>query len=121
MSECGSNLRSFCNHLLFLRFFNYPRPYIDNPRDNVKWLRQTSQQRAWTEHLACVGVDYLNPKTDLELGYCVLAKLVAELIDENCTAIYVPRESALAPNDELLYSQLQEMPPSRDPGVFLAT
>jgi hypothetical protein len=102
-----------------LSFFNYPGPYIDNPGDNIKWLPQISQQRAWVEHLACVGVDYLNPRTDVELGYCVLAKLVAELIDENCTAVYVPRESSLAPNDESLYWQLQEMASSRDSGVVL--
>jgi hypothetical protein len=104
-----------------LSFFHYPAPYVDNPQDNVKWLPEIRQQQAWAEHLACVGVDYLNPKTDLELGYSVLAKLVAEMIDENCTAVYVPRESALIPNDESLYGHLQEIASSRDSGIVLAT
>jgi hypothetical protein len=103
-----------------LSFFHYPKPYINNPKDNVKWLRRVSQQRAWIEHLACVGVDYLNPETDVELGYCILGKLVAELLDENCTAVYLPRESSLIPNDESLYSELQKIASSRDSGVVLA-
>jgi hypothetical protein len=100
-----------------LSFFHYPKPYIDNPEDNVAWLPKLGQQRAWAEHLACAGVDYMDPDTDVELGYCVPSKLVAELLSENCTAIYSPRESSLIPNGESLYSELQKIAFSRDSEV----
>jgi hypothetical protein len=102
-------------HLLSL--FHYPKPYFDNPGSNVDWLPQTSQRRAWAEHTACVGVDYMNPETDVELGYCVLAKLVAEMLDENCTAVYIPREIILIPHDQSLYTELLRMASTRDPGI----
>jgi len=100
-----------------LNFFYYPRPYVDNPKENVSWLPKEEQRQAWVEHLACVGVDYMNQDTDIELGYCVLAKLVAEMLDTNCTGVYIPRENALAPNNGSLYQQLQRMASSRDSGV----
>jgi hypothetical protein len=103
-----------------LNFFFYPKPYIDNPRDNITWLPHVSQQRAWANHSACVGIDYLNHDTDVEMGYCVLAKLVAELVDENCTAVYVPRESSLIPNDASLHLELHKMASIRDSGVVLS-
>jgi hypothetical protein len=103
-----------------LNFFYYPAPYVEKPERNVGWLGRSSQQHAWAEHLACIGVDYMNPETDIELGYCVLAKLVAELLDENCTGIYLPRESSLIPNDASLYSELQRISSARDSGVTLA-
>ncbi|HTC32149.1 MAG TPA: hypothetical protein VK724_02200 [Bryobacteraceae bacterium] len=100
-----------------LNFFHYPQPYIDNPKENVDWLPQASQREAWIEHTACLGVDYLNRDTDVELIYCVLSKLVAELLDENCTGIYTPRERSLTPNDKSLYQDLFELGSFRDPGV----
>jgi hypothetical protein len=102
-------------HLLNLFF--YSKPYVENPQDNITWLKKENQRRAWAEHSACVGVDYLNPETDAELGYCVLAKLVAELLDENCTSIYVPRERSLIPNNAGLYGELQNMASSRESAV----
>lgn len=103
-----------------LNFFYYPQPYIDNPRATITWLPHVSQQTAWANHSACIGIDYLNPDTDVEMGYCVLAKLVAELIDENCTAVYVPRESSLIPNDSSLHLELHKMASTRDSGVVQA-
>jgi hypothetical protein len=100
-----------------LGFFNYPEPYVDNPEENIDWLLLESQRRAWTQHSACTGVDYLNEDKDVELGYCVLAKLVAEMLNENCTGIYIPRGSSLIPNDGSLYGELQKMAASRDSGV----
>jgi hypothetical protein len=100
-----------------LSFFHYAKPYIENHEENTSWLPLESQRRAWAEHAACVGVDYMNAKTDVELAYCVLAKLVAELVDENCSAIYMPRESSLIPNNGTLYSELQKIASSRESGV----
>ena len=104
-----------------LNFFYYPNRYIEMPDENVGWLPQLSQQRAWAEHRACTGVDYMNPETDVELGYCVLAKVVAELLNENCTGLYFPRENTLAPNDLRLYPELQKIASVRDMGVTPST
>jgi hypothetical protein len=102
-------------HLLNL--FHYPKPYIDDPGENAEWLPQGIQKRAWVEHRACVGVDYMNRQSDVELGYCVLAKLVAEILNENCTAVYFPRDNVLSPNHGSLYAELQKMAASRETGV----
>ncbi len=100
-----------------LSFFYYPKPYVDKPKEQIDWLPEEAQRRAWIEHSACVGVDYLNRKVDVELGYCVLSKLVAEILDGNCTGIYIPRESKLVPNDDSLYLELQKIASSRESGV----
>jgi hypothetical protein len=102
-----------------LNFFYYPESYIENPRANVDWLPHPSQRQAWANHSACVGVDYLNHGVSVELGYCVLAKLVAEIIDENSTGIYIPRQRSLIPNDESLYLELQKLASTCDSDVKL--
>jgi hypothetical protein len=67
-----------------LNFFCHAGPYVENPKENVDWLSQARQRH----HSGCLGVDYLNDGVSVELGYCVLAQLVAELLDGNCTGIY---------------------------------
>jgi len=102
-----------------LNFFCYPEPYIEDPKANVDWLPRPSQRQAWINHSACFGVDYLNHGVSVELGYCVLAKLVAEMLDGNCTGVYVPRQRILIPNDESLYLELQKLASTCDSGVAL--
>jgi hypothetical protein len=99
-----------------LSFFHLPKPYLEDPGEIGRRLRG-NRRRAWVEHSACVGVDYLNYDVDVELGYCVLSKLVAEMLDGNCSGIYIPWESALIPNDAALYLDLQKVASSRDSGV----
>jgi len=100
-----------------LNFFYYPAPYIENPEKNFDWLPHQSQRQAWINHSACVGVDYLDDDVSVELGYCVLAKLVAELLDGNCTGIYIPRQRSLIPNDKTLYVELHKLASACDSGV----
>lgn len=104
-----------------LSFFQYPEPYIDNPKENVDWLPHPSQRQAWINHSACVGVDYLNHGVSVELGYVVLSKLVAEMLDGNCTGVYIPQRSSLIPNDESLYLELQRIASARESGVNVKT
>ena len=96
-----------------LNFYQSQQPYLDNPKQTIDWLPQVSQRQAWSEHLAFVAVDYMNYDSDVDLGYCVLAKLVAEMLDQNCTGVYMPRDHALTPNDGSLYAQLKKMAASR--------
>jgi hypothetical protein len=100
-----------------LSFFQYAKPYIDDPKENVNWLPHASQRQAWINHSACVGVDYLNHGVSVELGYVVLSKLVAEMLDGNCTGGYIPQRSSLIPNDESLYLELQKIASTRESGV----
>jgi hypothetical protein len=80
-----------------ISFVNYPKPYEEKPQENVDWLANPSQQHAWAEHTACCWVNYLTTETDLEMAHCVLAKIVVQLIDENCTGVYIPSEGSLIP------------------------
>jgi hypothetical protein len=100
-----------------LNFFYYAAPYIENPKGDIGWLPQESQRQAWINHSACVGVDYLNYDVSVELGYCVLSKLVAEMLDGNCTAVYIPRQRSLIPNDESLYVELHKLASACESGV----
>jgi hypothetical protein len=101
----------------FLNFFCHPGPYIENPKENVDWLPQPCQQQAWIQHSGCLGVDYLNDGVSVEIGYCVLAQFVSEMLDGNCTGIYIPREQSLIPNDESLYLELHRLGSSCESGV----
>ena len=100
-----------------LTFFHLPSPYVENPAENQAWLPKAAQREAWVRHSACVGVDYLNKGTSIELGYCVLAQLVSEMLDENCTGIYIPRERVLIPNDTALYLELHKLGSACESGV----
>jgi hypothetical protein len=105
----------------FLNFYYYPGPYVEKPTENVDWLPQPSQRQAWIHHSRCLGVNYLNDGVSVELGYSVLSQLVAEMLDGNCTGIYIPREQSLIPNDESLYLELHKLGSARESGVNVGT
>jgi len=100
-----------------INFLDSAAPYLGNPKENVHWLPDARQRQAWVEHSAYVAVDYLNRGVSFALGYAVLSKLVAEMLDGNCTGVYVPERSSLIPNDEALYLELQKLASSCDAGV----
>jgi hypothetical protein len=100
-----------------LSFYDSAKPYLDNPGDEIGWLANASQQRACAAHKGFTAVQYANPATDVELAHCVLAKVVVQLIDGNCTGIYIPSESSLIPADESLRESLNQMASFRDSGV----
>jgi hypothetical protein len=102
-----------------LSFLHYRSPYgsADFPKDFLETLPKASQKRAWAEHTAWTAVDYVKSGADPELEYAVLASLCVELIDSNCTGIYVPREQSLIPNDESTKRELRLVAGSRELGV----
>jgi hypothetical protein len=101
-----------------LSIFHTPEPYFgDNSKQNVNWLPHPSQRQAWINHSAWVAVNYLNYGVSVELGYVVLSKLVAEMLDGNCTGVYIPQRGSLIPNDESLYVELQKIASTRESGV----
>ena len=103
-----------------LSFHSSNEPYVAVPKDDLSWLPKASQQRAWAEHSACLYVYYLTPGTDFELAHCILAKVLAQLLDSNCTGLYSPDEDGLIPADESFYEQLQAMASSRDSHLLAA-
>lgn len=100
-----------------LTLFHRNKPYFGEAKPNVDWLLHPDQQEAWSNHSAWVAVNYLNSNVKVELGYAVLSKLVAEMLDGNCTGIYIPQRSSLIPNDEALYVELQKMASVSESGV----
>jgi len=104
-----------------INFFYYPGPYVENPKENTAWLPHPSQRQAGIQHSGCLGVDYMNDGVSVELGYCVLSQLVAEMLDGNCTGIYIPRERSLIPNDDSLYLELHKLGSACESGINLST
>ena len=100
-----------------LSFFSYPAPYVEDPKANTDWLQHTNQREAWVQHTACYSVDFMNDGVSVQLGYCVLAQLVSEMLDGNCTGVYIPRERWLVPNDQSLYLALHRFASACDSGV----
>ena len=99
-----------------ISFLNYTKRYDadgDFPKDFEESLPQESQRWAWSQHTSWTAVDYVNGGMDLELEYAVLAKLCAEMINDNCSGVYVPRERSLAPNDGSLRGNLTRIAASR--------
>jgi len=95
-------------HLISL--LNASRPYFNvDPEEHAKALPQASQRKAWGEHQAWISLDYVRGGRDLELEYSVLARLAAEMLDENCSGLYIPRESSFIPNDSFLFRELEQM------------
>jgi hypothetical protein len=100
-----------------LSFYDSDKPYVDTPEGDVGWLANASQQRAWVAHKAFTSVQYASPATDVELAQCVIAKVVVELLDDNCTGIYSRSENSLIPADESLPESLRVMACFRDSGI----
>jgi hypothetical protein len=86
----------------------------------MDWLPHPSQRQAWIQHSGCLGVDYLNDGVSVKLGYCVLSQLIAEMLDGNCTGIYIPREQSLIPNDDSLYLELHKLGSACESGINLS-
>jgi hypothetical protein len=99
-----------------LSFVNDPTPYEEKPEQDLGWLPKLSQQRAWAEHTACLWAYYSTTGTDLQLAHSILAKILQQLLDENCAGVYVPSESSLIPAEEASVG-LQEIAAHRFSGL----
>jgi hypothetical protein len=95
-------------HLIGLLTSN--RPYLGvDPTEHSKMFFQADQRKAWSEHDAWISLDYVRGGRDFALEYSALARLAAELLDESCSGLYIPRESSLIPNDSFLLGELKHM------------
>jgi hypothetical protein len=80
-----------------LSFVNQSKPYEDRPEGDLSWLSMPSQKKAWSEYTACCLVNYQTTGTDVELALCVLSKVVAQILDENCLGVFIPYLFSLIP------------------------
>lgn len=98
--------------------------YADDDEYALSQLPQAEQKKAWSEHHACVFLEFFNdlsskssriPDAD---AYASLARIALQLGDPNCTAIFIPIKNIMMPNDGTAEQGLRllinkELPPGR--------
>ena len=88
--------------------FAASRPYLSHdPREFAKSLPEIDLQQAWANHKGWAAIDYLRGGANVGAEYGVLSKIAVELINDNCSGIFIPREGLLFPNNEVLPQRLQ--------------
>jgi uncharacterized protein YegJ (DUF2314 family) len=93
-----------------------PKPYADDPDAASQLITDLRLRRLFSEHKAwfscdAMGVDGSTTAEEIADWYRRLAKLFAELLDENCSLIYLPdSERAYAVNDDTERALLSEDP-----------
>jgi hypothetical protein len=94
-----------------MQVLHAPQPYLGELTevDLRTFLPEPDRRDAWRSHRAWASVDYLAKASDTDTKYAVLAELPAEMIDENCTGIWVPEMSAFIPNNRDAYGYLQKL------------
>ncbi len=77
-----------------------------------------AQRKAWEQHTAWAAIDYVSGSaaggTDVHQEHCLLAKLCAEVIDDNCTGVYIPLRQLVLPynkSTKLVLQRLSEAKP----------
>jgi hypothetical protein len=74
-------------------------PYLGAPEEIAKQLPRMEQRRAWTEHVAWLGIDLWNADVPKQQGYGVLSQLAIHLMSINCCGVYLPGDAVFMPND----------------------
>lgn len=100
-------------HVLNLLHKAAPYRELDDT-DLKEFLPEEERQEAWRAHHAWCAIDYWNQDIDEETKYCVLAALAAEMVDENCSGVWVPKESSFIPNGFFLFSELRKIALSKE-------
>ena len=102
---------------LFFAIHNIDRPYWDQPAEAAEDMRELRFQKALLEHRAWLSVDVLNEaetEAAVERAYGYIAKLQAELVDDNTLAIMCPGMSWGVPADPGLEDKLRGPEPLHD-------
>ncbi|MEL6105196.1 MAG: DUF2314 domain-containing protein [Planctomycetota bacterium] len=95
---------------------NFPVPYVEDPKtvaDSIPDLRLRGLVGEHTAWLSCdaMGVESFDDAQAVVEWYQILGKLMSELVDDNCLAIFVPETGQGFPN----MSETLEMLKSDDP------
>ena len=95
-------------HLISI--LNSNKPYLSlDANQQGKLLLQPRQRDAWIQHRGWISLDYLKGGQDLESEYAILARFAAEILDTNCSGLYIPREGSFIPNDASLRGVLEQI------------
>jgi len=98
-----------------LSFMHYAKPYgEERTAEFLSTMSSPKQQRAWTGHTAWEAVNYVKSKGNLNREYAVLARLCAELVNENCVGAWIPQGPMMIPNDGSLTRYLEQVGSSSD-------
>ena len=79
-----------------------PAPYVDKPEKIAKQITDLRLRKAVSEHTAWLSVDWMGDRDEESLGkgYPILGKIAAELIDDECVALYSTSTNQLIPVHE---------------------
>ena len=82
---------------------NFPQPYSDNLQEDSQSIPDLRLRKLFADHtawLSCdaMGVESFNDVDEAREWYKVLGRLLAELVDDNCLAIFIPQTEQLFPN-----------------------
>jgi hypothetical protein len=75
------------------------QPYLGDVEKASRGLPRKEQREAWMAHRAWAALDLWDQKPTKAEAYAVLARLALQLADENCSAVYLPKDNILMPND----------------------
>jgi hypothetical protein len=88
-----------------IRVTSFPGRYVDDEEYALSQFPQPEQKKAWIEHHAWILLEFFNDHSskskripDAE-AYSSLAKLALQLGDPNCSAIFIPIQNVMMPND----------------------
>jgi len=76
---------------------NLPVPYMDDPVHASETVPELGLRKAMKDHKAWLSMDILNPKAATPEAYRVVARVLANLIDADCLALYHPPTNQLVP------------------------
>lgn len=89
----------------------FPTPYVRDKAKTAEALGELRRQKALLEHEAWLSVDFLGDRpsdpNEERAIYRRLGRLMAELADESCLALYVPETGQLLPFDAELPGRLR--------------
>ena len=88
---------------------SFPRPYMDDPDEAAGEIGELRLRKAVRDHEAWVSVDLLGECAESELPavYGTLGKLAAELIDDDCLALFAPATGPLVVYDAEMLDALR--------------
>jgi len=93
----GESPHFFCSHWpAFIAIHNFDEPYFDDAEEVAQAVGEMRVRQAIKEHRAWVSVDLLHwfgeEEGNEEQAYRMIARLLAELADDNCLAVIDPAE-----------------------------
>lgn len=88
---------------------NFDRPYVEDVEAEAENIQELRVRKAFQEHRAWLSVDLLGeePPEKLPEVYRQIGKLVAELADTDCLALYSPATQQMVPYDAALEEELR--------------